>query len=146
MARGLYQKAMDVGEESLEKFLGELELTIMEILWERNPATVREVREVLAEERELAYTTVMTVMSRLADKGLLSRKKEGRAYVYWPDKSRTELESSLAGQVVRALLEDFGEVAVSQFIHELEQVDRQSLDQLGELADEGEDEAEEEAE
>lgn len=146
MARGLYQKAMGVGEESLEKFLGELELAIMEILWERSPATVRQVREELAEERELAYTTVMTVMSRLADKGLLSRQKEGRAYVYWPDQSRAELEASLAGQVVRALLEDFGEVAVSQFIHELEQVDRESLAQLGELADEGEYEGEEEAE
>ena len=144
MPRGLYQKAMDAEEESLEKFFGELELAIMGILWERSPATVGQVREALAEERELAYTTVMTVMSRLAGKGLLSRKKEGRAYVYWPDKSRGELEASLAGKVVRALLEDFGEVAVSQFIHELEQVDRRTLAQLGELADEGE--GEEEAE
>lgn len=144
MPRGLYQQAMNADEESLKKFLGDLELAIMEVLWERGPATVREVREALAENRQIAYTTVMTVMARLADKGILSRKKEGRAYVYWPDKKRKDLEASLAAQVVRALLRDFGEVAVSQFIHELEQTDPASMAKLGELAGDDEDEPVEE--
>ena len=63
--------------------LGELEEKVMRILWRRRePTTVREVFEQLTTGRDLAYTTVMTVMDRLWRKGLLSRDLRGRAYQY----------------------------------------------------------------
>ncbi|MEV8637561.1 BlaI/MecI/CopY family transcriptional regulator [Streptosporangium sp. NPDC051023] len=63
--------------------LGDLESAIMERLWSyRRPASVRDVLEDLRREREIAYTTVMTVMDKLHTKGLLRRKAVGRAYVY----------------------------------------------------------------
>ncbi|MEV6868700.1 BlaI/MecI/CopY family transcriptional regulator [Streptosporangium subroseum] len=63
--------------------LGDLESTIMERLWSyHRPASVRDVLEDLRREREIAYTTVMTVMDKLHKKGLLRRKAVGRAYVY----------------------------------------------------------------
>ncbi|MEV4096370.1 BlaI/MecI/CopY family transcriptional regulator [Streptosporangium saharense] len=63
--------------------LGDLESVIMERLWSyRRPAPVRDVLEDLRAEREIAYTTVMTVMDKLHTKGLLRRKMVGRAYVY----------------------------------------------------------------
>ncbi|SDG34453.1 Predicted transcriptional regulator [Sinosporangium album] len=63
--------------------LGELESTIMDRMWSYNrPALVREVLEDLRSEREIAYTTVMTVMDKLHTKGLLKRKPFGRAYAY----------------------------------------------------------------
>lgn len=60
---------------------GELELAILKIVKERGRATVRDVYEALGSEG--SYTTVMTVMSRLADKGSLEREKEGKQFVYW---------------------------------------------------------------
>jgi len=63
--------------------LGELESTVMDRMWSyHRPASVRNVLEDLRRDREIAYTTVMTVMDNLHKKGLLRRKPEGRAYVY----------------------------------------------------------------
>jgi len=62
----------------------ELELEILKILWRGGPLPVREVRDALATVRKLAYTSVMTVMNIMVDKGYLSRKKEGASYVYRP--------------------------------------------------------------
>lgn len=69
--------------------LGELERAVMELLWERRrPATVRDVLRGLSTDRELAHTTVMTVLDRLAHKGLLVRERDGRAWLYEPAASR----------------------------------------------------------
>lgn len=69
--------------------LGDLERAVMELLWEwQRPATVREVVRALSAQRDLAHTTVMTVMDRLARKGLLGRDRDGRAWRYYPAASR----------------------------------------------------------
>jgi predicted transcriptional regulator len=68
--------------------LGELERAVMEVLWDRGtPAAVRDVATALSE-RELAYTTVMTVLDRLAKKGFVRRQRDGRAWRYEPENSR----------------------------------------------------------
>ena len=68
--------------------LGELERAVMEVLWDRGtPATVREVAEAL-RDRDLAYTTVMTVLDRLAGKDMVERERAGRAWSYRPAASR----------------------------------------------------------
>lgn len=117
------------------KVLGELELAVMEVVWAQQPVTVRDVLETLNEERELAYTTVMTVMSRLAEKGLLVANKEGRAYRYRPALTAEELEEQAVGRVVQSLVNDFGsDIAVSQFVETLSAVDPDQLARLAELA------------
>lgn len=64
----------------------------MEQLWaEERPQSVREVHAAITQERDLAYTTVMTVLDRLAKKGLVSRARDGRAYLYAPGQSRDQL-------------------------------------------------------
>jgi predicted transcriptional regulator len=68
--------------------LGELERAVMDVLWDRGtPLTVREVAEAL-QNRELAYTTVMTVLDRLAGKEMVERERAGRAWSYRPAASR----------------------------------------------------------
>ncbi|WFE21881.1 BlaI/MecI/CopY family transcriptional regulator [Solwaraspora sp. WMMD937] len=71
--------------------LGDLERAVMDVLWDRDPAadpvTVRDVAEAL-QDRDLAYTTVMTVLDRLAGKGMVSRERAGRAWRYQPAASR----------------------------------------------------------
>jgi predicted transcriptional regulator len=71
--------------------LGELERAVMDVLWDGHvPATGVTVRDVVASlrDRELAYTTVMTVLDRLAGKGMVERQREGRAWRYRPAASR----------------------------------------------------------
>ncbi|MDP8957433.1 MAG: BlaI/MecI/CopY family transcriptional regulator, partial [Actinomycetota bacterium] len=71
--------------EDVEKVLGPLEAEVMRVLWKaRRPLAVRDVLATLNEERSvpLAYTTVMTVMARLADKGILRRQRGGRSFLY----------------------------------------------------------------
>ncbi len=79
----------------------------MDALWSApdQPSTVREVHATLAEERDLAYTTVMTVMDRLARKGLVVQEKQGRAYTYRPRASRAEMTAEL----MHGTLEDFSD-------------------------------------
>nr|WP_300148612.1 BlaI/MecI/CopY family transcriptional regulator [Propionicimonas sp.] len=68
---------------------GELEQAVMEILWARtDPLSVRDVHDLISIERDLAYTTVLTVLDRLAKKGLVLRNLEGRAWLYRPTRSR----------------------------------------------------------
>ncbi|MCL4694715.1 MAG: BlaI/MecI/CopY family transcriptional regulator, partial [Candidatus Hydrogenedentes bacterium] len=57
------------------RFPTDLELAILKILWQRGPSTVRQVRDELAKERDLAYTSVMTIMTIMADKGYVRRRK-----------------------------------------------------------------------
>ena len=75
---------------------GELEAAIMWALWQRGtPATVRDVLQSLNSSRSLAYTTVMTVLDRLAKKGVVTQEKQDRAYRYAPAQSREEMTAAL---------------------------------------------------
>jgi predicted transcriptional regulator len=81
--------------------LGELEQAVMDRLWSAaEPQTVRQVHEALSERRDLAYTTVMTVLQRLAKKHLVVQHRDDRAHRYAPTHGRDEL---VAGLMVDAL-------------------------------------------
>jgi predicted transcriptional regulator len=89
--------------------LGELERAVMERLWTHREAgggslTVREVYETVGTQRELAYTTVMTVLDRLAKKALVTQERDGRAYRYSSVGTREELTA----QAMRETLGDLG--------------------------------------
>jgi len=78
--------------------LGDLERAVMEHLWSATPAhpeglTVREVHDAIGVERGLAYTTLMTVLDRMAKKDLVARERDGRAWRYTPASTREELTS-----------------------------------------------------
>ena len=62
--------------------LGDLQLRIMQVLWERQHATVSEVHAALADERNLAYTTIATMLRKMEDRALVSHRLEGRSFVY----------------------------------------------------------------
>ncbi len=100
-----------------KKLFGELESEIMEILWEKNYSSVRDVLEILAKKRKIAYTTVMTVMSRLYDKGLLARElDQSGAYIYTPSLEKKTYLENTSKKAITSLIQKFGDVAVSQFI------------------------------
>lgn len=85
--------------------LGDLERVVMERLWEAGAAdgaTVRDVHEALEKDREIAYTTVMTVLDRLAKKELVTREREGRAWRYFPADTR----EAMTAQSMRRTMDD----------------------------------------
>ncbi len=102
-------------DSDVAKVLGPLESEVMKAVWaDRAPVTVRDVLDALNRGRkpELAYTTVMTVMARLAEKGVLRRTRQGRGYVY-------EAEVSDAAAIaVHNLVRDFGDTVVAQLVEE----------------------------
>lgn len=103
------------GEKLSRKDFGPLESEVMGVVWRAGrPVAVREVVDDLNESRSepLAYTTVMTVMSRLAEKDALSRRKSGRSYVYEAS------APDAAGIAVKDVLRAYGDVAVAHFVDE----------------------------
>lgn len=114
------------------KPLGELESALLGALWDaQQKLSVRDVQERVA--RDAAYTTVMTVLDRLHDKGLVAREKDGKAFCYWPVLTR---EAYLGEQAARMLTEL--EVPVQRdvlvaFLDSAEHADPAVLDELSQL-------------
>jgi predicted transcriptional regulator len=100
----------------LDAVLGPLETEVMNAVWDRGDTTVRDVHADLAGKREIAYTTVMTTMSRLAGKGLLKRDTSSLAHRYCPTVSREEYARSTVHSVVDWLVNSFPEPAISYFV------------------------------
>ena len=112
----------------------ELELEILKIVWRDGPCTVRDVRGALAEVRELAYTSVMTVMGIMTRKGYLKRRKDGRSYRYSPRIAEAETKHGLLGDIVERAF-DGSARAVMLSLLELGDVDEAELDELRDLID-----------
>jgi predicted transcriptional regulator len=103
----------------LSNLLGELEVDIMEIVWNSEQVSVRDVLLRLKKKRKVAYTTVMTVMSRLYDKKILNRDlNNSGAYIYLPVyKNKQDFLVSFSRKAINNLVKSFGEeIAVNQFL------------------------------
>jgi len=96
--------------------IGSLEADILAIVWEHDRTTVRDVYETLRERRQIAYTTVMTVMNNLVKKGLLAQDKKNIAYVYTPAIPGREVAHIVLDSVVDRLLRGQSNVAVSHLL------------------------------
>jgi len=107
-------------KRGLKKVFGDLEANILEKVWEKEPVTVREVFKDISEERKLAYTTVMTILTRLANKGILKQTKKGNAYVYTSIWKRDELIEHVVGEVLEGLFEDFGDFTREKVLEKLD--------------------------
>lgn len=107
--------------------LGDLERAIMEVAWARPLVTVRDVVDALHRSRVPAYTTVMTVMNRLVEKGLLRRKSDGQSFRYAPVRTKAAFLQVSSRQVVATFVRQYGDVAIAQFIDVLDDVDPQRL-------------------
>ncbi len=132
--RGKWPKGQDA--TVLKKLLGSLELQVMESVWQTGEATVQQVVQVISRRRPIAYTTVMTVMGHLVDKGLLSRTMEGKRYRYVVARSRDEFLRETSKSMIRTLVNDFGDLASAQFLGEIDNVDYDKLEKLRSLIQE----------
>lgn len=112
----------------------ELELEILKVLWKEGPLPVRAVREALSPERDLAYTSVMTMMNIMTDKGYVTRTKKGNGFVYKPKVNWQSTASRMLDDVVDRVFEGS---AGSAALHLLEagDIDEAELDALRRLLD-----------
>lgn len=110
--------------------LGPLETEIMQVVWANGAATTGDVHQQLLRRRDIAYTTVMTVMGNLTRKGLLERRLEGRAYLYRATVTPQELTRSQVAKVMGTLLDRFAEPAISYLISKLDAIDEARLAEL----------------
>lgn len=116
--------------KGIKRALGELEAEVMDCLWEMPESSVKEIWEKLSPRRALAYTTIMTTMDRLYQKGLLQRAKSGKAFLYAPRFSRQEFEEILTEEVLQGLVGATSEPLMSAFLDLLSEKDPGSLDRL----------------
>jgi len=131
MIRLFKNHAADKSEIVQQWGLGHLEVSVMEVLWDRGESCVRDVVQRLT--RPLAYTTVMTTLDRLYKKGLLIRHKPDRAFFYSPKLSREEWERVRAGEMVAGFLagpEPSRELLLSCLLDAVGQHDAALLDEL----------------
>jgi len=99
----------------LQKFMGKLEASVMEIVWENGPLTVKRALFFISHKHHYAYTTIMTVMSKLTQKGMLSREKSGHSFVYSAEMGKEQFLTFAVEKVISGLQSDFGAI-VSSFL------------------------------
>lgn len=121
----------------MSRTLGKLEREVMEVAWSRGEVSVRDVNSAFAEGT--AYTTLMTTLDRLHKKGLLNRRKDGRAFIYSPRVSPDEFEQGVDLDVIDWLLgrrTEGAEPVLACIVEAVSERDRKLLDELDRLVKE----------
>ena len=113
--------------------LGKLESELMELIWKRGEASVRDLYDDLAPR--LAYTTVMTTLDRLFKKGILNRRLVNRAFYYRAQENRQQYQHQLTRHLLGIAAEEAGSqrVVLSLFVDYVSESDLKLLDELNEI-------------
>jgi BlaI family penicillinase repressor len=96
------------------------ELEVLQIIWEDGPCTVREVMNLLKPERPRAYTSVMSLMNVMAEKGLLNQKPKGRAFIYSAKVSRDKTQSSMLSDLLNRAFDGSANALVAHLLQQTE--------------------------
>lgn len=118
------------GKKGLELRLHELEAAIMNVVWSKRLVSfaVGDVLTILEKQREIAYTTVMTTVARLHEKGLLSRERDGRRYLYSPKLTREQFLESTARTVLDGAVDNHQ--AIAMLVERVSEASASDLDRL----------------
>ncbi len=110
------------------EFRGDLQIEVMNVVWRLGECTVEDVRAEQPERRQSAYTTIQTVLNRLVERGLLSRRRQGRAFVYRANLNESELLARSIGERLAGASPDARRAALVTLVDDLEP------DELDEIA------------
>ena len=117
--------------------LTDAELEIMHVVWEMGSGTVRQVHEHLNQRRTLAYTTVMTMMGILEEKGHLTRIKQGRAYLYQPVRPKSQVIAGMVDDFVGKVFEGSARPLVLSLIKD-RKLSKKDIEEIARLIEEAE--------
>lgn len=109
---------------------GDLEYLVLSSLWDREPATAREIHEAVGAPEGLAYTTIATVLDRLHTKGLVKRRRSGKRYIYQSNVERVKIEKRRAREAVGEILGEDPAPAIAALVEAVEAIDPSLLDDL----------------
>src|SRR6056297_3652781 len=115
--------------------LGESEMEILHHVWALGEATVAQVRERILKERKVAYTTVMTIMKNLNDKGYLKYRKDGNTYVYSARKDPQDVQSNLVSGLIDKVFKGSASALVQTLVKG-ENISEEELKELKNMIDE----------
>lgn len=115
--------------------LGDLETAVMDIVWQHDEVTVREVWQALQPTRPLAYTTVMT---RMVPKRVLAVEKRGKTAYYRATGTHEEVLALQAQRAVQDVLSNFGNAAITEFLREMQTIDPERFRKLRDLIEQNE--------
>lgn len=121
------------GKPGLRHLLGELESEVLECVWNLGEASVKDVHGCLLARRQIAYTTVMTVMTRLTEKGLLARESRGRAFLYTATSGKGEFCAGVVKDFVREMLSEADRPVLANFVDGLTDKDAAQLEVLADI-------------
>ncbi len=120
----------------LGRVLGHLEKSIMDVIWERDEVTGREMFEEIGGEKPLAFTTVLTVMNRLLKKGLIKRVKRGKLFVYKASISRDDFVKHVSQEVLQGIFDISASSAATFFVDILYKTNPEEINRLSKLIEE----------
>jgi predicted transcriptional regulator len=115
--------------EETSYHLGDLQLAIMQVLWNRGESTVAEVHEALEPERGLALTTIATMLTKMEKKGVVDHRAEGRRFIYHPQVSEGQVRRTMVADLTSQLFRGDVTALVNHLLSEHE-IDRRELTQL----------------
>lgn len=118
--------------------LGETEMEVLNHVWDLGEATVKQVRKRILEDREVAYTTIMTVMKNLADKGYLKYRKDGVTYVYSPAQEPDSVRFNLVKNLVKKVFNGSSKELVQTLIQS-EDMNKKDFEDIKTMIDNMED-------
>ena len=118
--------------------LGETEMEVLNHVWDMGEATVKQVRKRILESREVAYTTIMTVMKNLAEKGYLKYRKDGVTYVYSPAQKPESVRSNLAKELIKKVFKGSPKQLVQTLVNS-EDMSEKELSDIKKMIDDMED-------
>lgn len=110
--------------------LGPLEQEVMKCVWKAKTCTTREVVDCLSQDRNIAYNTIQTIMTRLVDKGLLKRTLHGKAHLYQPKKKKKRTLQLAISQSMSSFMDQFGEEALIAFVDGLNDISEETRQKL----------------
>ncbi|MVP01846.1 BlaI/MecI/CopY family transcriptional regulator [Paenibacillus lutrae] len=123
-------KKFKYDEVGLNRFFGPLEAKIMELLWDAEELSIKEVQQRLEQDKPINFNTAMTVMNRLVDKGILQKRAKGRLSLFRPVQSKEKFIEEQSKKLTENLLDEFGGVVINHMIDVLDEVDQTLLDKL----------------
>jgi len=126
-------KNFKFNKEGFGRVLGHLEQEIMEVLWDRQSATGNEVIEDIRKKREIAVTTVFTVLERLSKKGLVRKTKGESVYIFEPVYSENELAAAVSKEVMKGVIDLWSGSAISSFVDIVAKESPEDLERLSRL-------------
>ncbi|KRF51810.1 transcriptional regulator [Bacillus sp. Soil745] len=117
-------------EVGLNRFFGPLEANIMEYLWDKDEQSIKAVQQSLEVDKPINFNTVMTVMNRLVEKGILEKRSEGRLSLFRPVQSKEEFFEEQSKKLTENLLDEFGGAVISHMLDAMKDADQGLIEKL----------------